>query len=117
MSSRPSTAPPQASDFTRKNLVGSSSSSSSSSTNTSHKTLVTALAWSASGKKLASASGDGVVKVWGVSSDTVHSVSKQHTKNDEAAAARLASAQRPKPSPLTCLLLVRVTLPIHTGQD
>lgn len=71
MSSRPGTAATaENAEFTRKNLVSSSSSSS-----TSHKAPVTALAWSASGRKLASASTDGYVKVWSVSPDTVYSVS------------------------------------------
>jgi WD40 repeat protein len=53
----------------RKNLV-------SSSTPASHKAAVTALAWSASGKRLATASLDGAIKVWLVSPDTVHTVSR-----------------------------------------
>lgn len=68
MGSRPGTAPAVADrggDFVRKNLV-------SSSTPASHKAAVTALAWSASGKRLATASLDGAIKVWLVSPDTVH---------------------------------------------
>jgi WD40 repeat protein len=69
MGSRPGTASLKA-DYIRKNLV-------SSSTSPSHKDTVTALAWSFSGKRLATASMDGIVKVWIVSPDTIHSVSCQ----------------------------------------
>lgn len=68
MGSRPNTAPAgDKPDFTRKNLV-------SSSTSASHKAVITALAWSVSGKRLATASADGAVKVWLVNPDTIHSV-------------------------------------------
>lgn len=79
MSSRPGTAPAVADrggDFVRKNLV-------SSSTSASHKAAVTALAWSASGKRLATASLDGAIKVWLVSPDTVHTVSSTRLQQQQ----------------------------------
>ena len=62
MSSRPGTAPDKADPpgFTRRNLLSSSNSVAS------HKQPVYAIAWSHNGRKLASASADGVVKVWSV---------------------------------------------------
>lgn len=88
MSSRPGTAATaENAEFTRKNLVSSSSSSS-----TSHKAPVTALAWSASGRKLASASTDGVVKVWSVNPDTVYSAKSDKPDHEFAHAKEVVTS-------------------------
>lgn len=78
MSSRPNTAQGSDKPFTRKNLatLAASLGSTNNPVYVSHKAQIAALAWSPSGKKLATASVDGNVRVWGVSIDTVHAVSR-----------------------------------------